>query len=217
MPSKRRSITDPISYSNKVFLPYVAALGQLALAWNGFHQTLALLFCSVAREQKPTTETSTSGQLLAIWHALKSDRAQREILLAAVQNHIWGASPPKFEEDVKWICDRADSLEDARNDALHSPLWAYERMSQETIVMPIIGIGHIRAKKLFDKNLLSEYRWCRDATLVLTRFAGEIDEALSDGMRPWPDRPRLPIRGDGPGAKYPPQTKPHRPPRSSRA
>ena len=43
MPAKRRSASR-ISYSDKVLLPYVAALSQLALAWNGFHETLALLF-----------------------------------------------------------------------------------------------------------------------------------------------------------------------------
>jgi hypothetical protein len=216
MPAKTKS-PKRISYSDKVFLPYVAALGQLALAWNGFHETLALLFCSVAREQKPTKEDPRSGQLLAIWHALKSDRSQREILLAAVKNHLWPAYPTKFEDDVKWICNRADSLEDARNDALHSPLWAFERGSRETIVMPIVGLGHVRATKLFDKNLLSEFRRCRDTTLILTRFAGEIDEALSNWHLPWPDRPKLPNRGDGRGAKYPPRPKPRTPPRSSQA
>lgn len=215
MPKKRGS-GSPIPYSDKVFLPYVAALGQLALAWNGFHETLALLFCSVARDQKPTKEDSTSGQLLAIWHALKSDRAQREILLAAVQNHVWGAFPADFVEDVEWICARANELEEARNNALHSPLWAHERISHQTIVMPIIGLGHVRAKKLFEKNLLREYRWCRDASLILTRFAGEIDESLRDWNRPWPDKPSLPNRGDGGKAKSRTHPKRPRPPRSSR-
>jgi hypothetical protein len=192
---KKRGASTPVSYSHKVFLPYVTALGQLALAWNGFHETLALLFCTVVSERLPTKEDNTSGQLLAVWHALKSDRAQREILLAAVQNHAWGAVPSSFEDDVTWICRRADELEETRNNALHSPLWAYDRGSQGTIVMPITGLGHVRAKKLFEKNLLTEYRWCRDASLILTLFAGEIDVALRDYMRPWPDRPSLPNRG----------------------
>jgi hypothetical protein len=81
-----------------------------------------------------------------------------------------------------------------RANALHSPLWAFERMSQETIVMPIIGFGHVRAKKLFEKNLLSEYRWCRDASLALTQFAGEIRIAVTDWMLPWPDQPKWPKR-----------------------
>jgi len=96
---KKRSPADRISYSHKIYAPYVAALGQLALAWNGFHETLSLLFCRLVAEKHPPTKfDNTSGQLLAIWHALKSDRGQREILQAAVENHTWGAVPTSLEE-----------------------------------------------------------------------------------------------------------------------
>jgi hypothetical protein len=98
-------------------------------------------------------------------------------------------------EDVGWICSRADVVEDARNDALHSPLWAYERGPFGIVVMPIVGFGHVRARKLFEKNLLVEFRWCRDAAVALSIYARAINESLSDPMRPWPDRPSWPNRG----------------------
>jgi hypothetical protein len=200
---------ESLSYTHRAFLPYVTALGQLALAWNGLHEMLAFLFCSVMGG-------GYTNQFLAIWHALKSDRAQREILLAATKNYVSGAVPPKFYEDIEWVCKRADALEDARNDALHSPLWAYQRGPDNIIVMPVTGLGHVRAQKLFDKHLLSEFRWCRDSAIALTHFAYDIDASLLDYMKPWPDRPQLPNRGRCREAKYQPRTKPPPPSRSSR-
>ena len=36
-----------VPYTHAIFRPYVTALGQLALAWNDLHETLAMLFLSV--------------------------------------------------------------------------------------------------------------------------------------------------------------------------
>jgi hypothetical protein len=36
-----------VPYTHKAFRPYVIALGQLTLAWNDLHETLAIVFCSV--------------------------------------------------------------------------------------------------------------------------------------------------------------------------
>jgi hypothetical protein len=115
---KSKSTTEYIPPTHPAFRPYVVALGQLALAWNALHETLALLYCRIMGG-------SMVNQHLAVWHALKVDRAQRDILIAAAQSNTWGAMPVKFMEDIKWLCGRADALEDLRNDALHSPLLAY--------------------------------------------------------------------------------------------
>jgi hypothetical protein len=202
-----------LPYTDKAYLPHATALGQLALAWNGLHEMLCVLFCSVMGG-------GFVNQPLAIWHALKVDRAQRDILLAALENHTRDAYPTKFETDIKWICDRADALEDARNDALHSPLWAQERGPQNTVVAPYVGLGHVRAKKLLLKDLLAEFRWCRDAAILLADFASEVDRSLSDYTRPWPQRPAWPVRPGTSGTKPPRptrQAKRPRPPQSSRA
>ncbi len=68
---------DSLPPTDKAFEPLALALGQLALSWNDLHETLAIVFCSVMGGGSTT-------HLLAIWHALTSDRAQREILKAAV-------------------------------------------------------------------------------------------------------------------------------------
>jgi hypothetical protein len=81
-------------------------------------------------------------------------------------------------------------------------------------------LGHLRAKKFEGKNILAELRWCRDTAVALRNFAMEIDYALTDYRRPWPDRPHLPIRKLASERKprHPVQKAKHaRPPQSSAA
>jgi hypothetical protein len=129
--SSYRDTNATLSPTHPVFRPYVAALGQLAIAWNGLHETLCLLFCTI-------TEAKAINQPTAIWHALKVDRSQRDILTATAESTTRGAIPITFFEDVKWLCGRVDALEDLRNDALHSPYWAFARIGGDMIVMPNI-------------------------------------------------------------------------------
>ena len=199
--------------TNRVFTPYAIALGQLALAWNGLHETLALLFSMIMGG-------GDIGRYLAIWHAIKVDRAQRDILLAAARAAELSGSPyPKLVSDLKWICGKANAVEGARNDALHSPLWGARRGPGSALVMPITGLGHVRAQELQAKDLLSEFRWCRDAALVLTQFVRDLDAAISEFGLAWPDRPAWPNRGQTQKStpRHPVRNaKPPRQPRSSR-
>ncbi|HEY2533549.1 MAG TPA: hypothetical protein VGJ20_37410 [Xanthobacteraceae bacterium] len=188
---------ESVSYSHPVFRPYTEALGQVALAWNGFHSAMALLFCTVMGG-------GIANQHLAVWHALKNDRAQRDIPQAAAKESFGFESDigRKVFEEIRWLNGQATRIEDARDDALHSPLFGYARDGRDPPVVPMTGLGHIRAQKLLEadvkRGLLTEFRWCRDAALVLTDYIRDIDELLSfDPLRlySWPDRPALPNRG----------------------
>ena len=124
---------------------------------------------------------------------------------------------PRLVPDLEWICDKAHKVEGARNDALHSPLWGSQRGPGSTLVMPAAGLGHVRAQKLLAKDLLTDFNWCRDASLILTRFARELDAAMSDFGLVWPDRPAWRDRPTPPPRQSAPKAKPTRPPRSSPA
>ena len=91
-----------ISYNHENFRPYVIALGELALAWNDLHTALSFLFSEIV-SGNPSDKIQ-----LAIWHALKADRSQREILIAAAQNH--NENNPKFKpeivDDIIWMCGK---------------------------------------------------------------------------------------------------------------
>ena len=67
-----------VPFTDKAFRPYAVALGQFALAWNDLHVALGMLFCTVMGG-------GFSNPALAIWHELKADRAQRDILKAAAR------------------------------------------------------------------------------------------------------------------------------------
>jgi hypothetical protein len=188
-----------VSVTHPIFRPYAIALGQLALAWNDLHLALAMLFCTVMGG-------GFVNQFLDIWNTLKSDRSQREILLAAAKStFVNGGGSQKLAEEIEWICKRADALEDSRNDALHSPLWATPRGPGTSIVSPVVGLGHVRANKPLGKNLLTEFRWCRECSTLLRDYATELDFAVCRG-RALPDRPKLPPRNRQ-GAASSPQKK----------
>jgi len=44
---RKMALWDSLSYSHQTFRPYTTALGQIALAWNGLHTEMAMLFCSI--------------------------------------------------------------------------------------------------------------------------------------------------------------------------
>ena len=188
-PKKSAGWNWSLPVTSRVFDPYTKALGQLALAWNELHETLSVVFCMVMGG-------GLVNQFLAIWHEIKVDRAQRDILLAAARAGQMNGSPfPRLVADLEWIWTKAREVEDARNDALHSPLWGSHRGPGASVVVPMTGLGHVRAKKLGAKDLLSEFRWCRDAAVVLTAFARELDHAMQGYGLAWPDRPDWPNRG----------------------
>jgi hypothetical protein len=140
------------------------------------------------------------NQYLAVWHALKVDRAQRDILEAAAREariirEYETEIGKKLLAEIVWINGQANTIEDKRNDALHSPLWGSGNQ-----VAPLSGLGHKRARKLVEagtkRGLLVEFRWCRDATLALTDYIRDINDCLSgSARRPWPERPSPPSRG----------------------
>jgi hypothetical protein len=114
MPEQSERWNWGLPVTSRAFGPYVTALGQLTLAWNELHETLALVFCMVMGG-------GLVNQYLAIWHAIKVDRAQRDILLAAAKaGNVQGSSYPNLVSDLEWICGKANAVEDARNDALHA-------------------------------------------------------------------------------------------------
>ena len=99
------------------FRPYVLAIGNVAHSWNRLQEELAKLFCAV------TGLDNSMG--LGIWHALKSDRSQRDLLEAAIKVgatwQTWSTTYPTACADLLWIIERANKVADQRNDAIHAP------------------------------------------------------------------------------------------------
>jgi hypothetical protein len=176
-------------------------LGQLALAWNDLQESLKGLFW-VLMNPRPQEGDLVNYVPVWVWHSIKSDRSQRHMLKAAVTHLPVNWERSTLVEDVTWLINRAESLEDARNDAIHSPLFAVNKslygMQYETPIekiAPARWLFNPRAIGLAKrKNLLGEFRYCRDTAITLADYAQLIERALINPGRPWPDRPSLPSR-----------------------
>jgi hypothetical protein len=190
-----------------VFAPYTTGIGQVALAWNDLMDELGGLF---------TTLIPTGGDdfliLEKIWNVPKADRQKRDLLDAVVNyavaydfNHPKGF---KIVEDLKWIMNRANALEDARNNAIHASLYLWGSGASAKFMgdVPYDGnwiraspfSGSPRTKKLREADLLKEYRWCRLAAVRLRDFVYEATMCLwrlrQQKETPWLDRPKWPVQ-----------------------
>jgi hypothetical protein len=177
---------DSAPFTNKAFHPYSMALGQFALAWNDLHVALAALFCTVMGG-------GFVGPAVAIWHEIKSDRTQRDVLSGSAKAKSLNGFPKNVAQEIEWICKRADTIEDDRNNAVHSPLWCISEKDGKIVIKPVDGLGSARAKKLIGKDILKEFRWGRDASTILRDYAINLDFSFCRG-KPLPDRPKLPNR-----------------------
>jgi hypothetical protein len=180
-----------IAEANKVLEPYFLALGKVAHAWNLMHEELAQMFCYVARMD--------NSMGLSIWHALRSDKSQRDLLehatQAAARDEDWAEDFPKAATDIKWLLSEVQKLSDKRNDAIHAP--CHVALGEgEFEIQPVTFFRNPRAKKLYKKDILTEFEWYEASATALRRYAHQISAALLlHDKTAWPERPLLPTLG----------------------
>jgi hypothetical protein len=78
--SKRRR--HPEKFTGRHYRPITTAIGQLALAWNDFHEDLALLFVELLSRGRAFPATD-------IWSSAIYDRPKRAMLRAVIATD-WG-------------------------------------------------------------------------------------------------------------------------------
>jgi hypothetical protein len=69
-------------FEKRPFAPYALAIGRLNLEWTVLQEWLGKLFVMALRAH--------SAIALAIWHSLKNDRVQRDILRIAAKKNMGG-------------------------------------------------------------------------------------------------------------------------------
>lgn len=214
-------------FTGRQFEPYVKAIGQLTLAWNSLQETMAHTFEILLTGNIGQREYDKALKVRAAWHALTSDQSQRQMLRAVSSNvtETQNRNFPKLAEDLNWVIGKVGDLAKARNAAIHSPLTIVSGKANDLArfmwpdfpdgpdqVVPVYITGNRLALRLLQRDLLAEFRWCRDSALVYRDFVAQINRALGPSEHPWPDRPSPPTR--------PPQkNQPHmqsRPPKKSR-
>ncbi len=182
-----------IEAAEQALEPYKLALGKVAHAWNHMQEQLGRLFCMVANLD------DLMG--MSIWHALKSDRSQRDILLSAAiaadRDPDWNKDFPKAKADIKWLLQKVNALTDGRNSAIHAPI--FSTAVGEAEIRPFVFYGNPNAARLLGKDILAEFDWQeRYFSAVRSHAAAMTNPLLArrfSEMWPWPDRPLLPTVG----------------------
>jgi hypothetical protein len=164
---------------------YVSGVGMVAHAWNALHEELGRLFIVVV---KPAQTRVAS----AVWYSPFSDRAQRDMLLAAIDKSddlLFGKLPPSAKEDMIWALKTINKLGDMRDNAIHAPISLYDNGSNSEMAASFLS-GHRRAKNLAGKQILVEFDWCKRYAERMTAFIQHTRHAMMlNGDALWPDRP----------------------------
>ena len=185
--SRVRKIWLGLPPSHKSFRPYVTAIGQAAVAWNGLHEALRDIFWALTGANKATGS--------AIWYAIRSDRSQRGMIraIAKLALETGGISDVVFKR-VEWLLGECENLSNKRDEVIHAPLISTAKDG----IYPNTFSGNPIAKRLLNKELLSEFRWCRDAGVTLTDFAMRLHLHMIMGDSEFgglPEIPSMPNRG----------------------
>jgi len=172
------------------YRPLALKVGWIAFEWNRLQEGLCELFADVLGMREVA---------FAIWHSTPNDRTQRDMLRAALMAYET-AEPPelRLRDDAIWVLDHLNSLAGRRNNAIHAPLVFTNHATDggfEVHMEVQDDTGNPRALGLSGKPLLEEFEWYRDHLSRLAQFVEHLHWTKLFDDFPWPDRPRLPSRG----------------------
>ena len=170
-------------YGDPEFEPFALALGRVTLAWNSLHVALFGLFWAVS---------GYANRLIpgAIWHALKVDRAQRDILKNFAASNVLGISiPNNIRTEIAWILNEANVLENDRNNLLHTPF----AINENGVFALHLG-QHKRGITLSGKEMQAYANWLFSRIMMLTEYAEQLEEPIRRSHLSLPKRPSLPAR-----------------------
>ena len=171
------------------FEPYIKAAGEVVNAWNKMQEQLNLVFVEVTGMSK---DMATS-----IWHSVRSDSLQRDMLLAAVDAILQDEDPKKRDTrmerilaDLTDLVKHANKLAEDRNNAIHAPV-SLAIDNGRLVPHPVHFHGNRLAKRLIGKNIILEFNRCHDEAKALREYADKIQTAFAFPSYTLPDRAAL--------------------------
>lgn len=177
--------THLTDFRDEAFQPFATAVGEMTLAWNDLHEMLKGVFWQALG-------VNNGVFAYAVWYSGKSDRAQRDMLRALATTPALGNRlTSRTKAEVLWVLNRTDSLEDLRNDVIHSPF-----ILAGSEVHSSWHEGHKRAGKLSGKDVLGDVRKFYEAVVMLRDYAWHVYRVITGSHDTLPERPRLPIYPD---------------------
>ena len=159
-------------------------LGRIAFAWNLLHDRLGKLFTVLA-----TPHNERAGW--AIWHSLKSDLAQRDMLRALIAELLGETDPLRAQ--ITEALNAINGLQADRNNALHAPYWIVSQ-DGESKLAPYDVNGNRLATPLSGRNLETELGSYRENILKMWSFTMLLIASATyppDQRPPLPPTPRL--------------------------
>jgi len=192
--------------TNIAFNDYSLALGRVVHSWNRLHERLAELFAAIGGEREIP---------VAVWYSSMNDRAQRNMLSAAIEatqsvpdlskrlykpryrdGLRWDYRFPGAKDDLRWILNEINSLAQHRDNAVHAPVHLIE-VGDHMQMAATTYTQHNRAKNLIGKELLIEFDYYERRSDSYLRFVEDATGAVLYAHFPWPERPSLPNRRPG--------------------
>lgn len=224
----------------KIFAPYGAALGYVAVTWNQLQDQLACLFSTifVPVEERSVARNSTYYRMaMAVWHSSVSDHAQREMLRKVIAE-AKSITTEQCKAIEKALNEIDASLRHRRNSAIHAPLTfttgVFENAVQ-TIMMPDVFSYSPHAKKLGESlskrggipsgrkdKLIYELNWYASIANELSIYICKVRLSIENpSIHTLPDKlslpPAPPVKTRKPSRRQTHPKAPQRQLRSSRA
>jgi len=118
-------------------------IGNVTIAWNTA-QSLVFTIFSVASGMK-------YDNAVAVFFALKTDFAQRDITIAVLDSELTGKTPEveKLRDRIKRPINKLNSLASERNAAIHT-MWGYVHEEGDVKVAPQPSVKHHPSLKVDD-------------------------------------------------------------------
>jgi hypothetical protein len=174
--------TTTTQEAEKLYEDTAGAIGHVAIQWNSLCGVLGDIFVDLV-----ASENRTRGY--AAWHGLRSDRSQRDMLEGVIKAML--PTESKLREEFIWLFGRVTSVENARNDIVHSPYAVLFRQDTEgdfdLAMIADAQTGHRRALNLKDKDIVSECRLVGHRTTVTMVYAMQLGRLIK--IDPIPELP----------------------------
>jgi hypothetical protein len=162
------AMADPLDPMNE----HATLIGSVVIAYNKIHWVISVLF--VAFSGMPTEEARD------VFFALKSDRLQRDITLAAGKTAL--AEHPALWERFETTLEKVNELAGERNAAVHT-MWAidWQYWGVPSLYFPKVGVAseailHEKLKDDFPAQFAELNQKLQEHFVELDRIRGEYEK-----------------------------------------
>lgn len=172
--------------SERLWRAHARQIGEIAIAWNWLHTSCFRIFQILSEAKNPRHLNIAH----AIWHSLRSDSEQRQLMLNVARHSLLPKSRVYLQ--IKWLKETADRLASSRNDPVHTPIALLTLGSGKTEIVPDIFYARREAVDRLQKSPLGKnWQKIRGDIRVLSLFASIISRNLEDAQLPLPRKPRM--------------------------